>query len=455
MNKDYEKLILQFAKKGYEISEEQAKEIYKQQKKDQESILDLISKILLSYTILDSVLKVGDKDRNKLRNDFNEKISLIVKNEHNQEKDVMKNILQDVTKEKYYSSAYTMNIGVNFKLQKIDDDDIQKIVEEKIDGEVWSDRLWNNKKALENNLKQQSERFLQGKTNVNKIEKVIKDRFNQNAFNTHRLVQTEIARCQTAANEVFAQKHNIKQQMFCATLDSRTSEICRGYDGKIFDVDDSSKPTPPLHPFCRSCLINVPNSDWKPTERLDNITKEKIPYMTYEKWYEKNVKNNSQAIIEEKKIKNKSTDKKLYYKYKEILGKEMPKTLEEFQNLKYNDVNGWDKIKQLYSDTNSGKVWLKAEFFSQNKFNRHITKHLQEYGDITEEEYLNIARKLLASPIKGDIDGFKSDLGFIFRYNKSTNDFAIGRADGKISTLFKPKDGREYWLQQIKDYKEV
>ena len=43
-----------------------------------------------------------------------------------------------------------------------------------------------------------------------------------------------------------------------------------------------------------------------------------------------------------------------------------------------------------------------------------------------------------------DIEGFIDNEGFIFKYNKVTNDFAIGRPDGKISTLFKPEEGIEY-----------
>lgn len=105
-------------------------------------------------------------------------------------------------------------------------------------------------------------------------------------------------------------------------------------------------------------------------------------------------------------------------------------------------------------DILSDKKWLKAPFSTEKKFDKHIKKHLGEYGNITPEEYLNIGRKLLAEPLSDDIEGFMSKLGFTFKYKNSTNDFAIGRADGKISTLYKPKDKYNDWLQQIKDYKE-
>ncbi|OAA91248.1 hypothetical protein [Clostridium ljungdahlii] len=106
------------------------------------------------------------------------------------------------------------------------------------------------------------------------------------------------------------------------------------------------------------------------------------------------------------------------------------------------------------NDIISDKKWLESNFPSEKKFNKHVEKHLDEYGDITPEEYLNKSRELLAEPLNEDVEGFISKDGFIFKYRKSTNDFTIGRADGKISTLFKPTDGYKYWLQQIKDYKK-
>ncbi|WP_460265234.1 minor capsid protein [Clostridium sporogenes] len=101
----------------------------------------------------------------------------------------------------------------------------------------------------------------------------------------------------------------------------------------------------------------------------------------------------------------------------------------------------------------SNNSWLNSNFSSEKKFNKHIEKHLSEYENITEEKYLDIARKLLAAPLSEDIEGFINEDDFIFKYRKSTNDFSIGRKDGYISTLFKPKDKYDYWLQQVKDYK--
>ncbi|WP_243170760.1 hypothetical protein [Clostridium algidicarnis] len=106
------------------------------------------------------------------------------------------------------------------------------------------------------------------------------------------------------------------------------------------------------------------------------------------------------------------------------------------------------------SDTLIDRKWLKANFSTQKKFDKHIEKHLHEYGSITQEEYLNNARDLLAAPLGNDVEGFVSKENFIFKYRRSTNDFSIGRADGKISTLYKLKEGYPQWLEEIEKYKK-
>jgi SPP1 gp7 family putative phage head morphogenesis protein len=287
INPFYEDLTLKFTEDLYNQADEKSKTMYKQQVKDRDRLLDKIARILLTYTILDSVLNLSTMERNALRKDVNSIISDLSINQFTNEKKVINKILENTIKDKYYSDAYLFDIGLNFNLQKLTDEQIKKIVNEDLKGEIWSDRLWKNKKELENTLKQEIERFLTGKTNVNMIQKLIKDRFNQGAYNTRRLVQTEVARCQNSTNDIFAEEHGVEEQMFTATLDNRTSVFCRGHDGKIYKLDDNDKPYLPAHPFCRSCYINIPFKGYKPKVRKDNETKQIIPYVTYEEW-EKN-----------------------------------------------------------------------------------------------------------------------------------------------------------------------
>ena len=131
--------------------------------------------------------------------------------------------------------------------------------------------------------------------------------------------------------------------------------------------------------------------------------------------------------------------------------------LEKNKQLRRTSQREIDKIpidKASSSDKIIDRKWLKANFSTQKKYDRHIEKHLSEYGDITPEEYVNTARDLLAAPLSNDIEGFISKDGFTFKYRISTNDFTVGRADGKISTLFKPDRKIDYWKEQINLYKD-
>lgn len=284
LNKLYKDLYLRFEEEGYETADKKSKNIYKQQKKDEEELLDKIARVILTYTVVDSVLSIGDKNKKTLIKEFNSIVSDICTNEYKIEKNITKDILSTVTKDKYYKDAYVMNIGIDFKLKKLADKRIEKIINKKVDGKIWSKRIWNNKRKLKKQLQDELKKLFDGKTTVNDIEKKIRKKFNENAFNTNRLVESEICKCQNAINNIFAEDHNVEEQMYSATLDNHTCNKCKPYDGKPFKINDPDKPSLPRHSFCRCCYINMPFKDWKPKLRKDNITKEYVPYMTYEEW---------------------------------------------------------------------------------------------------------------------------------------------------------------------------
>ena len=145
----------------------------------------------------------------------------------------------------------------------------------------------------------------------------------------------------------------IKKYRFLATLDIKTSEVCRNMDGKEFDVDKAvpGENLPPLHPWCRSTTISTMNKqvmDKLQRRARDPVTGKTylIPAnMNYNEWYDKYVKSDPQAALSVKKFKNKYSDKKQHEKYRAVLGENVPKSFAKFQDLKYNDVNKWRDIK--------------------------------------------------------------------------------------------------------------
>ena len=272
----------------YEKYSKQIDEVAKIQKKSKQTILDEIAMIILEYNVTNEVMDISISEKSKIKKQMNELINDVFKCEYESEKDVITNTLIDVAKDSYYSSSYIYGLGVSYELKHVKQNILNKIINTKIDGKTYSSRIWHNKNQVAKMLKKEVNDFLNGKTDINSISKNIKNRFDVNYNVSNRLVRTEVAKVQCQANEVWANEHNIKKQLFCATLDRRTSKICQSLDGKIYDFNDVHKQIPPLHPNCRSCLIDIVDG-WKPKTRLDNETKQNINYQTYSEW--KNKKN--------------------------------------------------------------------------------------------------------------------------------------------------------------------
>lgn len=272
----------------YEKYSKQINKIAKLQKKSAQTILEEIAKIILEYNVTNEVMDISIHDKAELKKQMNNLINDVIKGEYESEKNVITSTLNDVAKDSYYSSCFIYQLGVSYTLKPVEQDVLDNIINTKIDGKTYSNRIWNNKNKVAKMLKKEINDFLNGKTDINTISKNIKNRFDVNYNISNRLVRTEIAKTQCEANEVWAKEHNIKKQLFCATLDKRTSKICQSLDGKIYDFDDEDKKIPPLHPNCRSCLIDIVDG-WKPKTRIDNGTKQNINYRTYSEW--KNEKN--------------------------------------------------------------------------------------------------------------------------------------------------------------------
>lgn len=316
--KEYFYLQLYFTDQLNNKGDKQIQEFHEEQKENRDSILNEIAKIMLSYPIIDSSMSIGNTDKVKLKSELNTLIQSKIQSEVNSETLKTKDLLESIGKEKINTNNYVESLGaesVNLPLDnektlktpkntnssnipkkiKVGNDDsnesdnsiedaLDEIINKKADNKTWSDRLWNNKNDLQKDLKSEIDNFLNGKTTVNKIEENIKKKYNSNAYETKRLVHTETARVQEEMNQAWSKEHGIKDQMFMATLDYKTSMTCRGFDGKPFEFNDVNKPIPPLHPFCRSTLVNLPNKDWRPKERLDNETKKNISWQSYEEW---------------------------------------------------------------------------------------------------------------------------------------------------------------------------
>ncbi|WP_308575531.1 minor capsid protein [uncultured Fusobacterium sp.] len=159
--------------------------------------------------------------------------------------------------------------GVNTVLPK---KTLKMLMQQPWSGANFSERIWGNSEALGKVLKQEIiQSFMQG-VSVKDLSDRIEKRFENDRYNTERLVRTELNYAFNQTTKLSYEEAEIEEYEFLAEIDSRTSEICKKLNRKKFKVKDARAGVnyPPMHPHCRSTTVAVLD--------FDNFGKEKITY---------------------------------------------------------------------------------------------------------------------------------------------------------------------------------
>lgn len=271
----------------------------------------------------------------------------------------------------YYRTIYDMQrrVGAAFSFSAIRAKTIDKAVHSKWSGKNYSDRIWDNTQALADRVKKELlVNLVTGRTNREASDAIAKE-FARGASDARRLVWTESAYLSAEIDFQAYEEMGVEKYQYLATLDLKTCEnCCRELDGKVFPVRDrkTGENCPPMHPWCRCTTVSaVPDGLREKLKRRarDPVSGKNVLVpmtMTYQEWHDKYVKGNPDAEFEEKKAKALSVDKAQYEKYKKALGREnIPKTLDEFQNMKYTESEKWREAKAAYKDVNWQRQALK------------------------------------------------------------------------------------------------
>ncbi|KXT76720.1 MafB-related protein [Streptococcus sp. DD12] len=141
---------------------------------------------------------------------------------------------------------------------------------------------------------------------------------------------------------------------------------------------------------------------------------------------------------------NRKADIREYKEVVAILGAEnSPISLAKFQDLKYNDGEGYNSLKDRIR-------WTKSKFPTEKSLNGHFEDHGIEFGDITIEEYQKMASELLSKPTSDKILGYLTEHRRV-RYDIDNNIYVLGNPKTfKIKTMFKPDLGKEYYDEEFK-----
>lgn len=294
--------------------------------------------------------------------DLLQQVDRVMQEVYQQEQLFDTSFFQNLSEATYYRSIYNIQkrTGYGFSFSNISQKQISQVLSMNWSGSHYSQRIWKNTQELSETLKQELlVSLLTGRTDRETSE-VIMNRCGAGAMQARRLVRTEGCFLSGELTARSYEECGIEKYRYLATLDLRTSKICRELDGKIFSMKDrkAGKNYPPMHPWCRSTTISVIDED-----ELRNMKRraynpktgrtETVPAnMTYDQWYKKYVKGNAQAEAEEKSVQNAASDKKQYERYREILGKDAPKRFADFQEMKYNDTEKWRFTKLDYQRRN-------------------------------------------------------------------------------------------------------
>lgn len=139
-------------------------------------------------------------------------------------------------------------------------------------------------------------------------------------------------------------------------------------------------------------------------------------------------------------------------------------TFDKFYEMKYNNRREYELMKEFSIEVRANKFpkdmtysiyknnlnnvnWT-AVGFNPQYIERH-KKHLEEFNNISWEEYEKKAKALLNKESNDNILEFITDTGTRFKYDVENNEFACARPNGITQTYFKPTDDIKYWEREV------
>lgn len=256
------------------------------------------------------------------------------------------------------------------------------------DGQEFSERIWGRGENLTTSLRDNLIRDIARGSNPKESSRNIQRLFDVSKASASRLVFTETAAVNAKATQDSYEKLGVKQYQILATLDLKTSDICRSMDSKIFDYKDYriGITAPPFNPNCRSDTVPYFGDEFEKEidQGIGRMARDpesgisgRVEDLSYKEWYNIYVKDNPEAVFNEKAWKNRHGDKEQFYRYKNILGNKAPRSFGEFQELKYNYKDSWKALKLEYEDEKL-KIAIKTQYnlkINDGRQGKHILGH--------------------------------------------------------------------------------
>lgn len=208
-----------------------------------------------------------------------------------------------------YHAQYSNN-EENFA--RVDQDKIKRLLEENWSGGGnFSSTIWKNKEQLVKALDDIVIRGLATGQSFDKMADELGKRMGVATNAAKRLIMTESARMENEGLLDYYRRTDVEYLEFIATLDMRTSDICRAMDGELIPIAEAKigLNVPPLHPYCRSVIAPVYEDELEEIDNEPRIHRSKDTgkstlgnYKNYADYVEKEYgdKKQAQAIVSTK-----------------------------------------------------------------------------------------------------------------------------------------------------------
>lgn len=281
-------------------------------------------------------------------------------------------LLKEIYSDAYYQTWFNIDQyhGFHQEFAQISAKTIDELIRYPFNGADFSTRIWKQKDHMLQKLNESiTTMIIQGR-NPQTLKGEFSKLFGTKEYEAYRLLHTESSFIMEQGTLAGYKEDGVEKYQILATLDYKTSEICRKEDGKIYNVNMAVTGVnyPPYHPHCRTTTVPVYEDDDLSIETrvardIETGKTYEVPAdMTYEQWHDKYIKSNPEVLLEEKKLNNKYADQKQYERYKEVLRDNLGiNSLEDFQYLKYNEADKWNELKYEYDIIRKGK-YLQEQF---------------------------------------------------------------------------------------------
>lgn len=375
--------------------------------------------------------------------------------------DGLDSLMKGIYTDGYYHTLYEVQKGFNigWDIASVDQNKLNKIIKKPwaADGKNFSDRIWDNKSKLVNELHTElTQMTILGKAPDEAIRNISK-KMNTSKTNAGRLVMTEAAYFSSVSQKDAFNDLDVEQFEVVATLDSRTSSICQELDGKVFDMKDyeAGVTAPPFHVYCRTTTVPYFDDEFNIGERAARDPETGKTYyvpsnMTYPKWKQSFVDGESKGelksikpsdIIKPKeviekldKLKSSGMTKDDYDEYLSIINNHDNSSVRNIY-LKYGDEIDSVKLssKGVYSPSSNSIKFSYPKYDDMDKYSTLAHEYGHFFDDKVSFEGLNFKEMEKVREATG--------LDFSFRNVASSSDEfleAIRKDKEHLKNIFTP-----------------